>query len=251
MVNLNDTIWKELTSAGNAANQVLRCLVEETGDFRENIEILAEELSHQLSYYNATAYVLPHLAMLCSKLSLEDKFFLIAHMGAAIAAEGEYPLLPDTQAYQEFQEGLMGLRRETECLITSTDISVLLQAGMGLGQEFALAALAIIGDRKHAYDIWFLSGSCWEEGCVACDCGWNDEMFPLTEQTDCIEFADIDTWDKKSLQNEAVWFKGLLTLAGDEEMSQILPLVYGIGICPDCGKREPYWDWLDRFIKEY
>ena len=88
-------------------------------------------------------------------------------------------------------------------------------------------------------------------GCVACDCGWNDEMFPLTEQTDCIEFADIDTWDKKSLQNEAVWFKGLLTLVGDEEMSQILPLVYGIGICPDCGKREPYWDWLDRFIKEY
>jgi hypothetical protein len=48
----------------------------------------------------------------------EDKVFLIAQMGAAIAAEAVEPLTPDTEAYCEFQEGLEGLRRETVPLLT-------------------------------------------------------------------------------------------------------------------------------------
>jgi hypothetical protein len=36
---------------------------------------------------------------------------------------------------------------------------------------FALGALAVVGDRKHAYDLWYLSGSTWEEGPAACECG--------------------------------------------------------------------------------
>ena len=77
MISLDSPIWKELNSAGSDVEEILRDLMEGKGDFRENMECLGEDLSHQFTYYNATAYVLPHLAFLCTKLSSEDKAFLI------------------------------------------------------------------------------------------------------------------------------------------------------------------------------
>ena len=250
MVNLNDPVWKTLSSAGNDADKWLQVLLDGKGDTRENIEILAEDLSHQLSWYDATAYVLPHLAAFCPRLSKEDKVFLIAQMGAAIAAEAECPLAPDTEAYHEFQEGLEGLRQETKSLAADTEVHALLGAGTETGTMFALGALAMIGDRKHAYGLWYMSGSTWEEGPAACTCGWEDECVPLAEQPDCIEPTEIGPWDGKTLDDERVWLSGLLELAGDDMIRPVLPLVYGTGICPDCGEREPYWSWMDRYMAE-
>ena len=118
MVDLNAPVWKTLYSAGNDAEKWLGRLLSGEAEFREVMEILGEDLSHQLSWYSATAYALPHLAALCSRLSREDRVYLIAQMGAAIAAEAVEPLEPDTEAYREFQEGLEGLRRETVPLLT-------------------------------------------------------------------------------------------------------------------------------------
>lgn len=251
MVELNSPVWQTLFSAGNDADKWLRRLIEGNGDFRENMEILAEDLSHQLSYYSATAYVLPHLARLCPKLSLEDKVFMIAHMGAAIAAEQYESLVPGTGEYHEFQEGLYGLRSETTALVTSSDIAPLLENNPEFGQMFALSALAIIGSRKHSYHLFWMSGSCWEEAGLACSCGWNDETFPLTGNPDCLKPVHIAIWDGKFLGDEPVWFNGLLQLSGDDEISPILPLVYGTGICPECGKQETFWQWFDRFCEGY
>lgn len=111
MISLDSSIWKELDSAGSDTDEILRDLMEGKGDFRENMESLGWDLSHQACYYDATAYVLPHLAVLCTKLSPEDKAFLITEIGLAIAAEGVWPIKPDTEAFREFQEGLRGLRR--------------------------------------------------------------------------------------------------------------------------------------------
>ncbi len=96
MTPLESSVWATLYSAGNDADNWLGKLLRQEGDFRENMEILAEDLSHQLSYYSATAYVLPHLAALCPQLLLEDQVFLVAQMGAAIAAEADRPLEPDS-----------------------------------------------------------------------------------------------------------------------------------------------------------
>lgn len=138
MVDLNDPVWKTLSSAGNDADKWLQALIGGKGSTRENIEIVAEDLSHQLIWYSATAYALPHLAAFCPTLSKEDKVFLIAQMGAAIAAEASCPLAPNTQAYLEFQEGLEGLRKETKPLITDPDVHDLLEADAELGSMFAL-----------------------------------------------------------------------------------------------------------------
>ena len=251
MIALDDPAWNELYSAGNDANILLGNLLEGKHDFEEDMEILAEDLSHQLSFYTMTAYVLPHLADFCSKLSLDKQVFLIAQMGAAIAAEASDSLPSNTREYQEFQEGLSGLRQVTERLVTDPRAIALLREDAELGQEFALSALSILGDRGHAYTLYLLSAYCWQNGHAACDCGWNDEEFPLDEQPDCIEPACIGSWDGNSLENEAIWFQGLLRLADDKEITPVLPLIYGTGICPECSKREPYWNWMDRSMNEY
>lgn len=51
--------------------------------------------------------------------------------------------------------------------------------------------------------------------------------------------------------NEAVWQHGLLSLIGGEMIVPVLPLVYGVGVCPECGRWEPYWTWMDRFVEDY
>lgn len=246
MVALNAPIWRQVSSAGNDAEKWLCRLLSGEGDFRENMEILAEDLSHQMSYYNATAYVLPHLAALCGRLSLGERHFLIAQTGAAIAAEGETPLVPDTTEYREFHEGLDGLRPVAADLIQNHP-EVLDAASGEEKQMFVLSALAILGNRKHAFALFMLSGSCWEEAPAVCSCGWEDECILIREPDCCIEPAEIPAWDGKSLNDEAVWVKGLLERAGDEDIAPIIPLVYGTGVCPECGKREPYWNWNDRY----
>lgn len=246
MVDLNAPIWRQVYSAGNDADKWLRRLLSGEEEFRKGIEVLAEDLSHQMSYYSATAYVLPHLAALCGRLSLKDRHYLITQIGAAIAAEGETPLVPDTAEYREFHEGLDGLRAAAVDLIQNhMDV---LDAAIGAEQQmFVLSALAILGDRKHAFVLFMLSGSCWEEASGACACGWEEECIPIREPDCCVKPAKIPPWDGKSLNDEAVWVKGLLERAGDEEIAPVIPLVYGTGVCPECGKQEPYWNWNDRY----
>ena len=249
MIDLSAPVWQTLSAAGNDADKWLRRLLEGPEEFREAMEILGEDLSHQLSYYSATAYVLPHLAALCDRLTPAERMFLIAQIGPAIAAEAARPLEEGTEAWREFQEGVGGLRPAAADLIQN-HMDTLTAASGEERTMFALGALALLGDRGHAYGLWFLSGSCWEEGPAACVCGWNDECLPLAEEPDCLESASIAPWDGQSLDEEAVWLSGLLSLFADETVLPVLPLVYGSVTCPECGRREPYWAMMDRYLKD-
>lgn len=250
MISLDSPIWKELDSAGSDMDEILCDLMEGKGDFYENMKILGENLSCQACYYEMTAYVLPHLAVLCTKLSLEDKAFLITEIGLAIAAEGVWSLEPDTEAFREFQEGLRGLRRETEKLVMNPDITAILGNNLTQRVCFALSALAILGNRIHAYGMWILFDNDWEDCIGACSCGWEADFISFRADKDdlCMKPIPIASWDNKSMDDEPVWFQGLLRRIGDEEAIQFLPFAYGTCVCPECGKRTAYWEWLAKYI---
>ena len=251
MIRLDAPVWGQISSAGGSAHDLLQRLLRGE-DFRANLERLSEELSHQLSFYNATAYVLPYLADLCTKLPLEDKLYLIAYTGPAVAAEGVEPLPPDNEPYREFQEGLVSLRHQTAALVVDEAALDLLRAdGLELCQMFALAALTLIGDRQHAFYLYLQAG-CWEFPalCPNEDCGWNDETLLLEDAPECLTPRPIEAWDGTSLEDEAVWFNGLLAALGDEEFSACLPHLYGRCTCPECGESGLFWDWIHRFFEE-
>ena len=143
-----------------------------------------------------------------------------------------------------------GLRQITKALIIDTEIHDLLKKDKITDFMFCIGALSIIGNRQHAFNHLVLGNREWEECHVACSCGWNDESFLIAEHTDCFIPAEIEIWDKKSLDNEAVWLNGLLEITGDTMIHPILPFVYGIGICPNCHRQELYWNWQERFQRQ-
>lgn len=252
MIQRTDARWNSVISDLNGAqvDTWLTKLLKGDGSQQEAILGLSEELGHQLSWNRMTAYVLPYLADFFPNLSKKDQIYLVAQIGAAIAAEEKCPLPLGTEAYQEFHEGLSGLQKEVKTMMVDPQVQPLLSEDTELGVMFALGALAIIGNRKHAYGFWLLSGSVWEEGMAACTCGWNEESIPFLEQPDLIEEIQIAPWDGVSFDCEVVWLNGVLELVGDNPISPILPLVYGTGVCPECGEKEPYWDWLYHFYEE-
>ncbi len=69
---------------------------------------------------------------------------------AAIAAEVSYPLSSGTGPYREFQEGLEGLRRETEHLLTWPGLADFLQNDPELGRGVCAGGFVHSGNRKHA-----------------------------------------------------------------------------------------------------
>lgn len=251
MTALNDPVWDTVPSASNYAKKFLSDIIEGNGDMKENLNLLGEELSHQLTWYEATAYVLPHLAVIFPKLSKDEGVALIAEMGAAIAAQSQWPLEEGTEAYNEFFRGLSALKDRTRELVTDPEVWELLEKDANTSFMFALGALAVIGDMSHSYILWFLSGSTWEEVSAACECGWNDETIYLPDEPHFFKLAEIEEWDRSSLDNEPVWLNGLLNMCEDNPISPCLPYVYGTVICPQCGEEEPYWDFFKRFYEEY
>lgn len=179
MISLNSPMWEELSTSGNNTAKLLRNLMEGTGDFCENMMFLAEDLSCQFQFYEATAYYLPYLAALCPKRSLEDKVYMITQIGLAIAAE----------AYQEFEEGLCGLRCETIKVITDPTITAILGNDFCQDQEFVLSVLAILGDRIHAYGMYPMFGAMNKEGFAVCSCGF--ETTELSFENDLEYFHSL------------------------------------------------------------
>ena len=240
MIDLYDPAWEALDSAGHSAAKYLRRLMEGEGDFRENVDALAEELSHQLSFYNATAYALPHLAQLCRRLSVDEKAYLITQIGAAVAAEAYAPMPRDGEAWREFQEGLAPLAQEARDLAAHHADRVK-ALPRDLPQVFALSALALIWDRKHAFLLFLFAP--WDEVPAMCpDCDWYEECMDLSEEPEYITPGELG--------EEGSWLEELLSSIGDRDLLPKLPYLYGTCTCPECGASGPVWEWIDRAQEE-
>lgn len=252
MVDLNASDWKEVRAASGNIPQLLGKLKNSTEHFPDVVDTLMENLSHQLSFYTATAYALPHLAELGTTLSTDKKIYLLATLGPAVAAEGTEPLDPDSALWREFQEGLAPLRLEMKTLILK-HMDALKALSSDLQQQFAVSALALLGERKRAFYLYLYAG--WEEFPAACandECDWCEECMDLSleEEPELTTPVSLEPWDGVSLEREEVWFPGLLEKLGDEDILPRLPYLYGTCTCPVCGASGLTWEWIDRFYEE-
>lgn len=251
MIAIEDPVWEKQSSAYGDVRRMLQDLLSAQEDRRELIADLAENISHQLSYYSATAYILPHLAALAPKLNQYEQIYLISELGPAIAAESSEPLPKGSQEYQEFHEGLAALKELTLKLVISPESQQLLHHEKELRAMFAMAAVAILGDRSHALTMWMMSGSIWEEIGAACCCGWGEECLEPSEDNDIFQPVTIDAWDGSSMEHEAVWLNGLLERIDEQDLRKVLPFLYGTIVCPDCGRTMTCWDSFKLFLENF
>ena len=239
MIDLDAPVWRAINQY---AQKCLQQLEAGEGDFRENVDCLAEHTSHQLSWYNATAYALPHVARLCKKLSVEEKLYLIAQMGPAVAAESQVSLSPDTEEFREFHEGLAPLAQEVRELVEH-HMEEIKALPKDLPLFFANSALALLWDRKRAWYLYLCAP--WDELPAMCpECDWYEECmdFSLEVEPEFVTPGNLD--------EEGVWLQKLLTAIGDRELLPRLPYLYGRCTCPECGASGPLWAWIDRAYEE-
>ena len=242
MIDLNHPLWNTLSSAGPNTAELLKKLTRNEGDFYDTVDILAENLSHQLSWYDVTAYALPHLARLCRTLDVEKKLYLIANTGAAVAAESDASLLPDSEAFREFHEGLTALRQETQELLEH-HMEQIKTLPDDLPQVFAVAALALLGNRSHALSLYLFAP--WNEFPAMCsdpDCDWYEDSIDFSGTPETVTPGEPD--------EEGVWFGNLLDAIGDRELLPRLPYLYGTCTCPECGTSGPFWEWMLHAMEE-
>lgn len=242
MIDLNNPVWTAIRGAGARVDACLRRLEAGEGDFRENVDRLADNTSHQLSWYDVTAYALPHVARLCEKLSVEEKLYLIAQMGPAVAAESQVSLSPDTEEFREFHEGLAPLAQEARELVEH-HMEEIKALPKDLPLVFAVAALALLWDRKRAWYLYLYAP--WDELPALCpDCDWYEECmdFSLEEEPEFVTPGALD--------EEGAWLQKLLTEIGDLTLLPRLPYLYGTCTCPECGASGPLWEWIDRAFEE-
>ena len=248
MIELHSPAWKDVESAYNEVETLLDELLLGKGDFHETLECLDNDLSHQLSFYTATAYALPHLAQFCKTLPPKDRALLISHLGAAIAAESVDPLPRDGALWREFDEGLTALRPLTRDLILN-HMDALEDLPGEDGQMFALSALAILGEREHAFYM-YLYAPCEAAPALCPDCGWDCEEVDLGPGAPLITPAELAPRDGTSFDEEGVWLYGHLTRQDDEDLQPPVPYLYGTCKCYECDAAGPFWDWTGQYFKE-
>ena len=182
------------------------------------------------------------MARLCKKLSVEEKLYLIAQMGPAVAAESQVSLSPDTEKFREFHEGLTPLAQEARELVEH-HMEEVKALPKDLPLFFANSALALLWDRKRAWYLYLLAP--WDELPAMCpECDWYEECmdFSLEEEPEFVAPGDLD--------EEGVWLQKLLTEIGGQELLSRLPYLYGTCTCPECGASGPLWTWMDHAYEE-
>ncbi len=253
-------------------DKMIRLDFEEKEDDRINFDNLCENLSHQLSFYDATYLVLPYLVLFLEKKRREEDFrwqmLILLHAGVILSTElpGDIPFargfgcskdeetlgFSEEKVSKEIQESYQLskeiLRERAKEFITQHLEEIKEEEEEDL-KYFATGLLAIFGDFEAANQL-MIGG--WEQLVVQCpECDYYDEEMEMDgfEDRELIEKrikpapSVIGKWDGKNYEDTYVWFSNLVHDFGIEDEWK-LPYYYGTYTCPECGRKGLLMDWM-------
>ena len=222
---------------------------DEKDDYQINFDNLCENLSHQLSFYNATYLTMPYLVLLLEKVRREQdfkwQFHIILNAGIILSTEetfsGQPSLPPEIQTSYELSKELL---RDMSKDFLKQNFDQIMQEDEDDRLYLATALLAIFGDPGAALQL--VMGS-WEQTPIICpECDYFDEdmedgFYNETLIKEKIVPAEsvIGKWDEKSfeeitgvLRGKLTVLSGKLAMRGDskEIKKNIRGLKDGIGI---------------------
>ncbi len=230
--------------------KIIRLDFEDKDDERINFDNLCENLSHQLSFYDATYLAMPYLVLLLEKKIKEQNFhwqmMIILQAGMILSTDiPEYNQPKEADIPKEILESYKMskdiLREKTKEFIEQ-HLDQIKEEKKGDLLYFATALLAIFGDPGAAFG---LAIGVWEQTPVCCtECDYYDDdmedgFYNEELMKEKIQPAEsvIGKWDGKSFDDTYVWFSNFVHQLGIEDEWKI-PYYYGTYTCPECGKKD-------------
>ena len=237
-------------------DRIRRLDTEKKSDYEIIFDNLCENLTHQLSLYDATYLTMPYLVLLLEKRRRKGDYEwekkIISAAGDILSTDipycggGREAQMPE-EVMESYEMSVEILQEMTKSFLTRyTDR--LKEEDPGWLQYFCTDLMAVLGDREAAYQM--LTGQ-WEQCPVSCpECGFYDEDmeadgFCDEEQLEKIEPAAsvLGGWDRESYEDTYLWFSNLAHELGVEDEWKI-SYYYGTYTCPECGSKGILMDWM-------
>lgn len=240
--------------------KIRRLDFEEKGDDQIDFDNLCENLSHQLSFYDATYLAMPYFVLLLEKKRREQdfdwQFQIILQAGIILSTDVPYEGAEEDKkkvAPEVMESYLLSidiLREMTKEFLKQNMDKIKNMDPMDV-QYFCTANLAIFSDPQAAFQL--LIGS-WEQCPVCCpECEYFDEemegdgFYDEELVKEKVEPAPsvLGDWDGESFEgtDTYVWFSNLAHMLGAKDEWKI-PYYYGTYTCPECGSKGVLIEWM-------
>lgn len=234
---------------------------EEKGNEQIVFDNLCENLSHQLSFYDATYLVMPYLVLLLEKKRREQDFDwqmkIIMEAGIILSTDMSYEGSGDNkdsvhgEIMESYHLSIEYLKEMTKEFLNQNMDKIKTKSPSDL-QYFCTSLLAILGDSQAAFQM-ILGG--WEQCAVCCpECDYFDEdmeadgFYDEEQMKEKVEPAEsvIGKWDGKSFDDTYLWFSNLAHMLGVEDEWKIA-YYYGTYTCPECGSKGTLIEWMKAY----
>ncbi len=268
---LDSPLWKKYHGAyGNVRQEVaiiagaeknappverLRRLdLAEKNDFQIAFDNLCENLSHQMTFYEANYLALPYIVKLLSRKIAEGDFSwqvnIFSEVGCCLAAD-----IPDERS-RAFEATLppeiLESYRAAELRIKDYAKKFIINQMNKLQllnentREFLLTGLlAILGNHVLAQVLILSDDDSCGLACSQCDYYDEEAYLDDPEIQSRIVLPPAENWNGQSLDKPQVWLPALLTKfgSGAKLKPELIPYLFGEYTCPECGRRAPLLDF--------
>lgn len=255
----DSTVWSVVRMASNCEDLGQRIQAALDGRDQEEIEIIFENVTHQMSFYSATYLVLPHMVKLLEEVLEEGDtdyaFYLIFNLGICLATdtpgnrfeEIDSPVLKD---YNAAARKLAGLTKR----YINTYHEEIQEMDEEQRNMLLTSVIAIFGERELASLMVNFSWDMEEIG-MACgaDCEYYEDCFsPIDSEDDTIISVEYESgsWDGQSFEDPFLWASAMAEMFGAEQELEVLRIVYGTFTCPECGETKKVIEFMEAYMNE-
>ncbi len=234
--------------------RIRRLDFEEKGDDQVVFDNLCENLSHQLSFYEAAYLALPYLVLFLEKKRREGDFKwqmeIIMETGVIMSTDfpenhGEWEESVPEDILESYRLAKELFKEMTKEFIWK-NMDLLKKEEQAKLEYFCTGILAIFDAPKAAFQL--LLGN-WEQCAVECkNCGYYNEDMEIDDEEQIKEIIEpamsvIGKWDQKGFDDTYLWFNNLVHMFGIENEWKI-PYFYGTYTCPECGRKGILIEWM-------
>lgn len=244
-------LWETYKGAGGCITKLVESMM--AGD-QEALEILCENLSHQLSFYKATYLAVPYMVKLLAKYEEEKNIpqmlYLISNLGIILGTEFEnLDRECEEQIYEVYKNSKEILREKVKRFL-SENIEDLFEFDdeQGILSMLVCGLPAIMGEEDITFLLLIMA---CEQCCIMCEsCEYVEETDIYDEELE-IEPLEIDyeQWNGKDFNNTVMWL-GYIAEKIYPELLESLPIYFGTYTCPECGNKGKVLDLMKKYFTE-